>query len=144
MTAGQAYEEDNKDTESKYNGIKENAQLVDDIRADIRDLENKKRSTKTNISMTHKSVGELENLLKSTFDPLSTYVMETQKVASRVKTATQRKEGLFNLKEQINNAVLEIFDENTKLETELGNMKKETEALKKAAREKMNAGKSSA
>lgn len=106
-----AYEEGNKETENKYNTIKENAQLVDDLRAEIRDLETKKKTKAMSVSMNHKKTTDLEALLKSTFDPLKSYVVDSQKVAGRVKNGTERKEGYLKLKEQINAGTLDIMRE---------------------------------
>lgn len=106
-----SYEESNKQTEEKYNDIKENAKLVDDIREEIRNLENKKRSKKVTVSATHTKTTETENILKSTFEPLKGYLKESGNVASRVKQAVQKKEDYIALKEKINMAVIEVLEE---------------------------------
>lgn len=101
----------NKETEEKYNGIKENAQIVDDIRDDIKQLENKKRSTKMTVSMSHKKTGEMDTLLKNTFEPLKGYMGESTKIAGRVKAAQKKKADYAKLKEEINLAVLKTLEE---------------------------------
>ncbi len=87
--------------------------------------------------MVHRNVKEMEPLLKQTFDPIESYATETTKIAGRVKAATQKKESLAKLKEEINTAALQIFDENSRLEQDLVKMKAETEVLKKTAKERM-------
>ena len=95
----------------KYNDIKENAKLVDDIRAEIREFEDKKRSLKMTISTGHNKSKEVENFIKSTFDPLKGYLTESDKIGARVKAATKKKEDYIKLKENINTAVLQALDE---------------------------------
>ena len=91
--------------------------------------------------MVHKKVSEIEGLLKSTFDPLSNYLGESSRVAGKVKAAVSKKENLSNLKQDINSAVFEILNENSKLEDELAKMKQKTEEFKKLAKEKMASAK---
>ena len=59
----------------------------------------------------HAKTKEVENFLKSTFDPLKGYLTEADKIASRVKAATKKKEDYTKMKENINIAVLEVLDE---------------------------------
>lgn len=107
----ETYEEGNKETESRYNSIKENAQLVDELRNEIRTLESDKRSVKLNVTLSHKKVGELENILKSTFDPLKSYLEDSDRVAGRVKASIVKKEDYIKLKERINAAVFDVLSE---------------------------------
>lgn len=138
-----SYEESNKHTEDKYNNIKENAKLVDDIRDEIRTLENKKRSKKITLSSTHTKTTETDNILKSTFDPLKGYLKESANVGSRVKQALEKKESYVKLKDKINMAVIEVLEEVTKvkknqnLQVTMNQMKQETEKLKQQAKDKM-------
>lgn len=108
---GRIYEDGNKETEGKYNDIKENAKLVDDIRAEIRDLEEKKRSLKMTISVNHNKAKEVENFIQSTYNPLKGYLTEADKIGSRVKTATAKRASHMKLKEDINMAVLDVLKE---------------------------------
>lgn len=111
FTVEKAYEEGNKETEEKYNNIKENAKLVDDIRDEIRQFENKKRSLKITVSSGHTKATEIQNVLKSSFDPLKAYLKESSNVASRVKQAIAKKNEYVQLKQDINMAVLEVLEE---------------------------------
>lgn len=72
------------------------------------------------MSTGHTKTGEVQNLLKSTFEPLKSYLIEADNVASRVKQTKQKKEEYVQLKENINMAVLEVLEEvslfNTRME----------------------------
>jgi ElaB/YqjD/DUF883 family membrane-anchored ribosome-binding protein len=111
LRAGEEYEASSKETEEKYNSIKENAQLVDDLREEIRVLEAKKRDLKISVSKSHTKVNEIESMLRNTFDPLRGYLGESNKVASRSKAAALKKEDYVKLKDEINQAVLKIMSE---------------------------------
>jgi hypothetical protein len=63
------------------------------------------------VSMSHKKTGELDTVLKNTFDPLRSYLGESHKVAGRVKAAQEKKAEYIQLKEDINKAVLEVLEE---------------------------------
>lgn len=106
-----SYEDGDKETEERYNAIKENAQLVDDIRAEIRKLESDKRSVKLTINLLHKKTTEIETILNSTFQPLQNYLDDSQRVASRVKAAVSKKEEYEDIKNSLNQAVLDVFTE---------------------------------
>ncbi len=106
-----SYEEGDKETEERYNAIKENAQLVDDIRAEIRKFESDKRSAKITINLLHKKTTEIENILKSTFEPLHNYLEDSHRVASRVKAAVSKKQEFEDIKSSLNQAVFDVFTE---------------------------------
>jgi chromosome segregation ATPase len=106
-----SYEDGDKETEERYNAIKENAQLVDDIRTEIRKLESDKRSVKLTINLLHKKTSEIEAILISTFQPLQNYLEDSQRVASRVKAAVSKKEDYDDIKNNLNQAVLDVFTE---------------------------------
>lgn len=74
-------------------------------------MEDKKRSLKTATATNHSRTKEVEGFLKSTFDPLKGYLTEADKIGSRVKVASQKKEDYTKLKENINIAVLEVLEE---------------------------------
>jgi chromosome segregation ATPase len=106
-----SYEQGDKETEERYNSIKENAQLVDDIRGEIRKLESDKRSAKLTINLLHKKTSEIETILKTTYDPLHTYLEDSHRVASRVKAAVLKKQEYEEIKNTLNEAALEVFRE---------------------------------
>lgn len=74
-------------------------------------MESKKRSLKITLSTGHSKATEVQNLLKSTFDPLKSYLTEAANVASRVKQTKQKKDEYATLKDNINMAVLEVLEE---------------------------------
>lgn len=63
------------------------------------------------ISTGHNKTKEVENFIKSTFDPLKGYLTESDKIGARVKAATKKKEDYLSLKENINAAVLQVLEE---------------------------------
>lgn len=106
-----SYEEGDKETETRYNSIKENAQLVDEIRAEIRKLESDKRSAKITINLLHKKTSEIESILKTTYDPLHNYLEDSHRVASRVKAAVIKMQEYEDIKNNLNYAALEVLRE---------------------------------
>lgn len=141
MTLEQNYEENNKETEEKYNNIKENAQIVEDLKKDIRTLESEITSNKRNNFMNDKKSKDIEKVLKSTFQSLKTYEADSSRVASRVKTSTLKKEKLEKLKAELNKAVFDVLQENDKLKINLGEAQKKTETIKAETKKVMQASK---
>lgn len=119
--------------------------MVDDLREEVRQLETKKRTVKASLSAAHTKNNEVETLLKSSFEPLRGYLGESNKVASRSKAAALKKEDYLRLKEEINQAVLNIMAEvgccldhqNDDLQEKLVASKQGTTVVKQKAKEVM-------
>ena len=76
------------------------------------------------------SITELERTLKNSFDPLREYTKDTERIRSRTKMASLKKDKNQANRDQLNQGVLEVMGENDELELRLKSLKQETEDIK--------------